>query len=224
MREHARRWAEHADVVEVHQAVDHAATVLAYVARAESEVAGALKALGSRAGPDRAARRQLAAEASVAARHARDLEQALHQLAESEVARTQPGRAPAADTADRPVLPEASRHQPLAEIDRRLADLRQARLKMPGGGPESRAAGEAQPHLHEAVAHLLEVRQLVEEAVCGAASAHDRTARAVERSAGARIGDATEYQRLAAVHRAAAKADRQRAREIRDQVIKPLPF
>jgi hypothetical protein len=133
MREHARRWAEHADVVEVHQAVDHAAAVLASVARAENEVADVLKALDSRTGPDRAARRQLAAEASAAARHSRDLAQALHQLAESEVARTQSGQASAAGTAEGPVLPEASRHQRLAEIDRRLAELRQARGRCRAG-------------------------------------------------------------------------------------------
>jgi hypothetical protein len=223
MREHARRWAEHADVVEVHQAVDYAATVLACVARAENEVATVLKALDSRAGPDRAARWQLAAKASVAARHARDLAQALHQLAKPEEARTQPRQAPAADTADHPVLLEASRHQRRAEIDRRLAELRQASPKMPGDGPAPRAAGEAQRDLQEAVAHLLEIRQHVEEAVRGAASAHDRAARALERSADAGISDATEHQRMAAAHRAAAKADRQRAQEIRDQVIEPQP-
>jgi hypothetical protein len=218
LREQARRWTEHADMVRLNQAVDHAARVLVQLAREENEAADTLKALDRPNGSDRAARRQLAAEASAAARHARDLAQALRELAKTEMAGTQSGGPSAADPPDCPVLPETSRYQRrLAEIDRRLAELSQVSPKMPGDAPVPQAARDAEQHLQQAVDHMLAARQLAEEGARRAASAHDRVAMALERSVEARIGNVAERKRMAAFHRDAATADRRRAQEIHDR-------
>jgi len=152
----ARRWAEHADMVALRRAPDHAGTVLA---------------------------------------------------------RTAEGGAPL----------ELAFHQRLADIDRRLAELQLAGPKQqPGDDPAPRmtrdaqqCAREAQRHCQDAVAHLLQARQLAAEALYRSASAHDRAAEANARSAGAGIGDVANHNRMAAFHRAAARANRQQAQQAR---------
>jgi hypothetical protein len=107
-------------------------------------------------------------------------------------------------TVDSSALLESSRHQRLADIDRRLAELRQTRPEVPGDDPAPQAgrdaqwcAREARRHWQESVAHLQQTRQLTAEALCWAAHAHDRAAWANERSARAGIGDVAEHNRMA---------------------------
>jgi len=132
LQEQARRWAEHGEVAMLHQALEHSASVLADLDRAESDLAEVLTDLASHSSPGLAVRRRLlAAEASAAAQHARDRAQALRQLAQTDAAEAQPEETPVADTADGPALPGRSRQQRLAGIDRRLTELRQARRRRP---------------------------------------------------------------------------------------------
>jgi len=78
-----------------------------------------------------------------------------------------------------------------------------------------KCAREAQRHCQDAVAQLLQARQLAAEALCRSASAHDRAAEANARSADAGIGDVANHNRMAAFHRAAARTNRQRAQQAR---------
>lgn len=224
LQQHASRRAEHADEVALRQGLDHVARVVAELARAEHEVAGTFTDLAGRNGPDLAAQyRQLAAAASAAAQRARGLAQILHRLAHEDADKTSPDGAPAAGpVAERRAV--SSAHPRLAEIEQRLAELRQARLTVPGGdsgareGPDPlRRTRLAHQHWQESVAHLLESRQLAAEAFGRAASAHDSAAEANARSARAGIGDVAEHRRMALLHEAAADADRQQAEKIRDQ-------
>src|SRR5215831_5915299 len=221
LRQQARRWADHADVVALRHALDHAGTVLAGLARAEDDIADILTHLASRDGSDLSTQRQhLAAQAQAAGQHARDLAQAPHQLAETDAASTQP--APAPRTVGGGAALESALHQRLADIDRRLAELQLARPKPPGDDPPAQVMEDAQRRVRQAqqpsedgVAHLAQARQLAAEALDRSATAHDRAAEANARSAAAGIGDVAEHNRMAAFHRAAAQADRQRAQEAR---------
>jgi hypothetical protein len=109
--------------------------------------------------------------------------------------------------------------QRLADIDRRLAELRQARVTRPAQVTVTGQLRQARHHVQDAdrhrresMAHTQAVRQLLIQAFHNAALAHDHAAEANERSAGAGIGDIAEHRRRAEFHRAAAEADRQRAR------------
>lgn len=137
LQEHARRWAVHADEAALRQALDHAATVLTDLARAENHIADILTTLASCDGSDLAARRQLlAAATSTCAQHARDLAQALRWLAQADAAKNQPKQPSAADTGPAQTRLRSSARARLADIDRRLAELRQARTTVPGDSPE----------------------------------------------------------------------------------------
>jgi hypothetical protein len=111
--------------------------------------------------------------------------------------------------------------QRLADINRRLAELREARQAQRDAvtaptdllWDAQRHAAEADRHRRESIAHSLLVRQLVVQAFHNAARAHDHAADANERSARSGIGDIAEHERRASFHRAAAEADRQRARQ-----------
>jgi hypothetical protein len=134
-----------------------------------------------------------------------------------------PGRevTPVADRADDGARLGVSISQRLAAINRRLAELREARQaeRHPATPPldvlweAQRHAAEAERHRRESIAHSLLVRQLVVQAFHNAARAHDHAAEANERSARSGIGDVAEHKRRARFHRAAAEADRQRARQ-----------
>ena len=228
LQQQARQWAEHAEMQALHQALDHTAAILADLDRAERGLADLLTDLADYSDPDVAVRwRQLAAEASAAAGQARDRARVLHDLTQSDGARTRPEGTPVAGTADDPALPPPSHHQRLGDIDRRLTELRQARSG-PVGRDSAQAMAQDQQRtreadrlLHASVAHLQQARQLAEKALRRAATAHDRAAEADDRSARAGIGDVPEHKRMAAAHRAAAEADRQRAREIQSQIVGP---
>jgi hypothetical protein len=118
----------------------------------------------------------------------------------------------------------------LADINRRLAELREARQtqRHPPTAPAEllwgaqRHAAEADRHRRESIAHSQLVRQLVVQAFHNAARAHDHAAEANERSVRSGIGDIAEHERRARFHRAAAEADRQRARQAADEDETPL--
>jgi len=228
LRQQASRRAEHAEATPPRWKLDHAAMVLANLAGAENTTASILTGLARRGDPDLAARCQhLAAEASAGAQRARVLAQSLRQLAASDAVRAVPDTTPAASTVDDGPPLEYVLDQRLADIGRRLAELRQAVPKPPPG--EDQAPGlardtpwrlqQADRHHEEAIAHLLQTQHLAAEAFCRAASAHDRTAKANARSAAAGVGDVAEHRRMAAFHRAAAKADRQKAQKLRDHAV-----
>jgi hypothetical protein len=225
LRRQARHWAERAGRVQVHQALDRAMTVLVEAHRAETDLAGTIEDLARYGDPDVAVRwRRTAAEASAAARQARDRAQVLRELARTDGSGAQTEGTPAADSADDPAPPVASRHLRLGEIDRSLSELRQTRSGPAGGdtaqamAQASRRAGQADRLLQASVAHSRQTRQLAENALRRAATAHDRAADANERSARTGIGDVAEHNRMAAVHRAAAEADRRQARELQSHV------
>jgi hypothetical protein len=109
--------------------------------------------------------------------------------------------------------------QRLADIDRRLAELRQARttrldqVTVTDEPWQARHhAQDAGRHRRDSLAHTQAVRQLLVQALLNAARAHDHAAEANERSASAGVGDIAGHRRRAEFHRAAAEADRQRAR------------
>jgi len=206
--------------------------VVETVRRVEEDVAETLRTLAAQAKGTVAARRlRLAEDAARGARAAAEHGERLRQQARRWAGHTgvvalrpaldhvgpQPGQAPAAArTAGRNVPLKSALHQRLADIDRRLAALQLAGPKPTGDDPmrdAQRSAREAQRHCHDAVAHLLQARQLAAEVLDRSASAHDRAAEANARSAGAGIGDVAEHNRMAAFHRAAARADRERAQE-----------
>jgi len=230
LREQARHWAEHAGRVQLHQALDRAVAVLVDLDRAESNLADTLTNLASCSDPDLAVRwRQAAREASDAARQARDRAHVLRELTQADGSGTQPEATPVADMADDPALPAPTRHQRLADIDGRLTELRQAR-SAPSGRDAAQAvaeakrrAGEADRLLQASAAHLRQTRQFADNALRRAATTHDHVAKANESSARAGIGDVAEHKRIAAVHRAAAEADRRRARESQGQAADPQP-
>jgi len=185
-------------------------TAMETVGQVEEDLAVTLRTIAVQATGTVATRRLKLAEnaaqaAQTAAGHARRLrQQALEWAGHAD------GRAPV-----KPAL-----YQRLADIDRRLAELRLATPKPPDDDPAPRAmrnarwcAQEAQRHCREAVAHLLQARQLATEVLYRSATAHDCAAEAHARSAGAGIGDVAEHDHMVAFHRAAAQADRQRAQE-----------
>jgi hypothetical protein len=117
------------------------------------------------------------------------------------------------------------------EIDHRLAAVR-ARLKELR--ERSRATEESQAtasgrleaaERHAAEAHAAAARVLASgvEAFRAAAEAHERVASLHERLAAAGIGEVTEHQRRAVLHRAAAAADWQRAERALPLVPEPEP-
>lgn len=117
--------------------------------------------------------------------------------------------------------------QRITEIERRLAELRQARPE-PGGETSAKLLAEAQRHAREAdqhwresIAHTQLAQQWVVHAFRSAARAHDHAADANERSARAGIGDVAEHMRRAAFHRDAAEADRRRASETENSYAGP---
>lgn len=229
LRQQARRRAEHDDVVALRQALEQAATVLGDLARAANRIARVLADLAGRNGSELEPRQQeLATAASAAAQHARDLAQTLHRLADTDQAETQVHGTPVADPVAVRTLRKSSASQRIADIDRRLGELGVARpadsgdSPVPTAGPDARRrAEEASRHWQEAVAHLLQARQLTAEAFCRAARAHERAAEANARSARAGIGDVAEHNRMAEFHRAAANADWQQARNIDEHVARP---
>lgn len=116
--------------------------------------------------------------------------------------------------------PPPSRQQ---EIDARLDAVR-ARLKtLRERNPDPRnhwattpseRLALAQRHAAEAHAAATEVLASSAEAFRHAAEAHDRAASMHERTAAKGIGDVPGHQRQAALHRAAAAADRHRAERV----------
>jgi hypothetical protein len=83
----ARQWAEHAEVVTLHQLLAHAAQVLTDLARTEQGIADSFTSLASQDGSALAAqRRELAAAATAEARNARDRARDLRQLARTSAA------------------------------------------------------------------------------------------------------------------------------------------
>jgi hypothetical protein len=188
LQQHARWWAEHADVAALDQALEHAGNVLADLARAEDDIADILTRLASRNGSDLAARRRrLATQASAAARRARDRAQALRQLATTDAATTHlPEREPVADTEGSLARLEPAGHQRPAKIGRRLAEPHQAAPERPGDDPAPQArwdvrgcAQEAPRYWQKSAAHLRQMRQRAVDALSGAAGAHDRAAEAL---------------------------------------------
>ena len=111
---------------------------------------------------------------------------------------------------------EVSIQQRLADIERRLGELRHDWPVRPDRGRAAELLSDAQRHVREADQHLREstartqaVRQLVAQAYQSAARAHDHAAEAHERSVRAGVGNVAEHKRMAEFHRAAAEADRQ---------------
>jgi len=227
LQERARRWAEHSDSAAPRQVIARAAALLRALADAQNDISSILTGLAQGAGPDLPAQcQQLAAQASTAAQRARDLAQDVQRLAEPEAVKIQTGGSRVAnDKADDGSTLESMLDQRLADISRRLAELRQTCAKpAPSDEPaeQQRLQGQwrvqqADRHHEESVTHLLQTRHQAVQAIHRAAAAHDRAAEAFARSAAAGVGDVAERQRMAAFHRAAAKADRQRAQETQDQ-------
>jgi hypothetical protein len=116
------------------------------------------------------------------------------------------------------------------EIDTRLVAVR-ARLKelreRNWNAVKSRAAppGErleaAQRHAAEAHAAAAQVLASSAEAFRRAAEAHERVASMHERTAASGIGDVRQHERQAALHRAAAVADWQRAERAQSLLSEP---
>lgn len=160
---------------------------------------------------------QLAGRLAEAAQYADDLARDLRLRAAADAVVSQPGPALATDIHRGQVLDESPASRRLADIDRRLAELRRARLMTTGdlgpqGGKDAqRRVLEAGRHQRESAAHLQRTQQLTVAALLRAARAHDRAAEASARSARSGIGDVAEHNRRAAFHRAAANADRQQA-------------
>lgn len=229
-QQHARWWAEHTDVAALDQALEQAGKALADLARAENGIADILTRLASRNGSDLAARRRrLAAQASAAARRARDRAQALRELATTDAATAHlPEQIPVADMESGLARLESAGHQRLAKADRRVAGPHRAAPERPGDDPAPQAgrdvpgfAQEASRYWQKPAARLRQMRQRALDALSRAAGAHDRAAEAHEGSVRAGIGDMAEHKRRAAFHRAAARASRQRAQEINDQAVAP---
>jgi len=207
--------------------------VMEMAGQAEENIAGTLRTIAAQTSGAVAVRRLRLADDAVrgartAAEHGERLLQQARRWAEhtdmvallqapdhagTVLARTAEGGAPR----------ELTFHQRLADIHKRLADLQLAGPKpQPGDDPAPRmtpdaqqCAQEAQRHCQDAVAHLLQARQLAAEALYRSAGAHDRAAEANARSADAGIGDVANHNRMAALHRAAARANRQRAQQAR---------
>jgi hypothetical protein len=182
------------------------------VRRVEEDLAGTLRAMAAQATGTVSARRlRLAEDAARGAQAAAEYGERLQRQALRW-----------AGHPDMVAPLESVIRQRLADIDRRLAELQLVRPKPQGDDPAPQVmrdaqwcAQEAQRHCQDAVAHLAQAQQLAAEALGMSASAHDRAAEANARSAGAGIGDVAEHNRMAAFHRAAAQADRQRAQEAR---------
>lgn len=114
--------------------------------------------------------------------------------------------------------------QRLAFVRQRLAELRQGMPEAPSSGTNidtleafQRRARDADQRGRQSVAYAQLMRQDAVAAFHRAALGHDRAAEVHERSARNGWGDVGEHRRLAEVHREAAKADRERAKEIQRQ-------
>ena len=205
--------------------------VMEMAGRAEEDIAGTLRTIAAQANGTVAARRlRLAGDAVRGARAAAERGERLLQQArrwaehaDMVALRQAPDHAGTvlAHTVEEGAPLELAFHQRLADIGRRLAELQPAGPKQQSGDDPAprvtrdaqQCAREAQRHCQDAVAHLLQARQLATEALYRSASAHDRAAEANARSAGAGIGDVANHNHMAAFHRAAARADRQRAQQ-----------
>ena len=105
----------------------------------------------------------------------------------------------------------------LGAIRARLEQLRERGLDAIGGrvaAPNDRLEA-AQRHEAEAAAAAAQALAATVEAFRRAAEAHERAASMHERIAAAGIGDMREHERQAALHRAGAAADRERAERAR---------
>ena len=85
--------------------------------------------------------------------------------------------------------------------------------------PRERVAA-AQRHAAEAAAAAAQMLASSAEAFRNAAEAHERAASRHERTAASGIGDVRGHERQAALHRAAAAADLQRAERVRLLIAK----
>ncbi len=91
LQQHARQWKEHGEVIRLHWALSHAASVLADLARTETDIADTLTSLAGRDGSGLAVHRlQLADQARASAQRAYERAQALRQLAGTSAAGTPP--------------------------------------------------------------------------------------------------------------------------------------
>ena len=105
----------------------------------------------------------------------------------------------------------------LGAIRMRLEQLRETDLDAIGSrvaAPDGRLEA-AQRHEAEAAAVAAQALAATVEAFRRAAEAHERVASVHERIAAAGIGDMREHERQAALHRASAAADRERAERAR---------
>jgi hypothetical protein len=119
------------------------------------------------------------------------------------------------------------------EIDTRLdavrARLQELRERRRGWDADTSVAAAgtserleaAQRHAAEAHAAAALVLASSAEAFRRAAEAHERVADIHDRTAASRIGDVREHERQAALHRAAAAADRQRAEHAESLLSEP---
>lgn len=214
LQREGRRWADHADMVALRQALHRAAELHAELARTENDIADILVHMASRNGSDLAESQQrLADAASAAALGARERARSLgRRLAASGAVTSDPDGTPPREPSMSGPEPE---HQ--ATPDPPVAGEQQA------GTDPQRRADVAQQNVHQSTALVRQAGQHAEEALRRAASAHDRAADADERSAQAGIGNVAEHRRKAAYHRAAATADRQRAQELRSQAAAVAP-
>ena len=214
LQQEGKRWADHADMVALRQALHRAAELHAELARTENGIADILVHMAGRNDSDLAVSEQRLAEAaSAAARGARERARSLRrQLAASGTVTRDPEATPPREPS--PSGPEPDQQ---ATPDPPVAGEQQT------GTDPQRRADVTQQNVHQSTALVRQAGQHAEEALRRAASAHDRAADADERSARAGIGDVAEHRRRAAYHRAAATADRQRAQELRSQAAALAP-
>jgi hypothetical protein len=110
--------------------------------------------------------------------------------------------------------------QRFAFVSQRLTELRHGMPEAPSSGTNidllkafERRARDAGQRRRRSVAYAQLVRQDAVAAFHRAALGHDRAAEIHERSARNGWGGVTEHRRLAEVHREAAKADREQAKD-----------
>ena len=172
-------------------ALQRSIAVMETLSRVETDLAETLRAIAQDGGEHAAQRLRLADQAAQEAQAAAETAKRMHRQARrlAEILTLHQPGTPVAATVDGPVRDAQRRTR---EADR----LRQ-----------------------NSAARSRQARQLVEVALRKAAMAHDRAADANERAARLGIGDVAERRRRAASHRAAARADRQRAQELRSRVV-----
>ena len=126
----------------------------------------------------------------------------------------------AGDVDSEPGRPPGRRRQinaRLGAIRARLEQLRERDLDSTGSrdAASNNRLEAAQRHQAEASAAAAQALAATVEAFRRAAEAHERAASMHERIAAAGIGDMREHERQAALHRAGAAADRERAERTR---------